>query len=70
MHLVSRVRQHVEIPAASFALTFEAGETIWTESSHKYGAWQVIEEGRDAGFNSGEQWVDLDAQFALTRFLV
>jgi uncharacterized SAM-dependent methyltransferase len=70
MHLVSRVRQHVEIRAARFALTFEEGESIWTESSHKYGAWQIIEEGRDAGFTTGEQWVDRTAQFALTRFLV
>ncbi len=70
MHLVSRRRQTVEIAAADFALTFEAGEAIWTESSHKYEPTQVIEEGRAAGFDHAEQWVDEAARFALTRFMV
>ncbi len=43
---------------------------IWTESSHKYEAEQVIAEGGAAGFDGAEQWVDEDARFALTRFVV
>jgi L-histidine Nalpha-methyltransferase len=70
MHLVSRVHQHVEIAAAEFALTFEAGDSIWTESSHKYDPAQVIEEGRAAGFSGAEQWIDAEARFALTRFTI
>jgi L-histidine N-alpha-methyltransferase len=70
MHLVSRRRQTVEIAAAGSALTFEPGEWIWTESSHKYEGDQVIAEGRAAGFDGAEQWVDADARFALTRFTV
>ncbi|HEY6360097.1 MAG TPA: L-histidine N(alpha)-methyltransferase [Vicinamibacterales bacterium] len=70
MHLVSRCRQAVDIGAAAFCLTFEAGEAIWTESSHKYEPAQVIEEGRAAGFDHAEQWVDDAARFALTRFTV
>jgi dimethylhistidine N-methyltransferase len=70
MHLVSRCRQAVEIGAAAFRLTFEAGEPIWTESSHKYEPEQVIVEGRAAGFDYAEQWVDHAARFALTRFTV
>ena len=70
MHLVSRRRQTVEIAAADCALTFEPGEWIWTESSHKYERDQVIAEGRAAGFDGAEQWVDEDARFALTRFMV
>ena len=70
MRLVSRRRQTVEIGAADYAVTLEAGEEIWTESSHKYEVDQVIAEGRAAGFDSAQQWVDEDARFALTRFMV
>ncbi len=38
MHLVATSRQQVRIPGASLDVTFEAGETIWTESSYKYRA--------------------------------
>jgi dimethylhistidine N-methyltransferase len=70
MHLVSRRRQDVEIAAADFSVTFEPGEWIWTESSHKFVAEQVVAEGRAAGFDEAVQWVDAEAGFALTRFLV
>ena len=70
MRLVSRRRQTVEIRAADYAVTLEAGEEIWTESSHKYEVDQVIAEGRVAGFDGAQQWVDEDARFALTRFMV
>ncbi len=36
MHPVSRVPQRVLIPGADLAVEFEAGESIWTESSNKY----------------------------------
>src|SRR5580658_4339358 len=36
MHLRSRQAQSVSIEAAEIRVAFEAGETIWTESSHKY----------------------------------
>ncbi len=70
MHLVSRRRQQVEIAAADFVLRLEAGESIWTESSHKYEIAQVREEGRAAGFDDATQWVDEAARFALTRFSI
>jgi dimethylhistidine N-methyltransferase len=70
MHLVSARRMTVEIAAADFTVTFEAGEPIWTESSHKFEAPQVIAEGRAAGFSEAAQWVDEEAGFALTRFSV
>ena len=69
-HLISLRRQHVRIPAASLELTLEQDEAIWTESSYKYEPAQVLEEGRAAGFSRGEQWLDRDARFALTRFTV
>ena len=36
MHLVSVRRQRVRVPASRLDMTFETGETIWTESSYKY----------------------------------
>src|SRR3984885_7442921 len=36
MHIRSRKKQTVTIPAASLSVTFRESETIWTESSHKY----------------------------------
>ena len=70
MRLVSLRRQTVEIAAADYTVTFAAGEEIWTESSHKYEVDQIIAEGRAAGFGPAQQWVDDDARFALTRFMV
>jgi uncharacterized SAM-dependent methyltransferase len=69
-HLISLRRQHVRIPAAGLELTLERDEAIWTESSYKYDPAQVLEEGKAAGFGHGEQWLDADARFALTRFTV
>jgi L-histidine N-alpha-methyltransferase len=66
--LVSARRQRVAIPGAGLEFELEAGESIWTESSHKYEPDQVMAEGLAAGFTGGEQWVDQGAQFALTRF--
>jgi dimethylhistidine N-methyltransferase len=58
MHLESKRKQVVNIPAAEISLQFEAGETIWTESSHKYTAEEVVETGREAGFRCERQWID------------
>jgi len=70
MHLVSVRRQAVRVGAADLELTLEAGESIWTESSYKYGAEGIVGEGLAAGFSAARQWVDEDARFALTRFSV
>jgi len=64
MHLVSVRRQHVHLPAADLALTFEAGESIWTESSYKYTTGQLHDMLARAGFGVAAQW-DQDG-FALT----
>ncbi len=70
MHRVSRGRQTVRIAAANLDVAFEPDDSIWTESSHKYEPSQVLDEGLAAGFSRGEQWIDADARFALTRFSV
>lgn len=67
-YLVSSRRQQVSIPAAGIEFELREGEAIWTESSYKYEPDQVMAEGLAAGFSGGEQWIDGDAKFALTRF--
>jgi dimethylhistidine N-methyltransferase len=69
MHLVSVRQQRVRVAAAGdLVIDFAAGESIWTESSHKYTAEHVVSEGRAVGFEGAEQWIDEGAGFALTRF--
>ena len=69
-YLVSLHRQHVVIADARLEFDLDEGEAIWTESSHKYDAEQLLREGLAAGFSGGDQWIDHDAKFALTRFAV
>jgi dimethylhistidine N-methyltransferase len=70
MHLVSLSPQQVHVAAADLVTDFAAGDTIWTESSHKYTAEHIVHEGRAAGFDRADQWIDGNARFALTRFSV
>ena len=65
MHLVAASRQQVRIPA-SLDVTFEEGETIWTESSYKYRPDDVVQMLERAGFTRVEQWIDEKDGFALT----
>jgi uncharacterized SAM-dependent methyltransferase len=64
MHLASKRRQMVNIPAAEVVVSFDEGETIWTESSHKYALDEVGEMARQAGFRCEVQWVDEQWPFA------
>jgi len=66
MHLVSRVAQTVAVPAADIAVTFAAGERIWTESSYKYEPHQIERMGVETGFAVRDQWIDDAARFALS----
>jgi L-histidine Nalpha-methyltransferase len=64
MHLRSNCRQAVSIPGAEIVAEFQAGETIWTESSHKYSAHEIFRMARDAGFQCEAQWIDDEWPFA------
>ena len=64
MHLRSKRRQTVRIPAADLRVEFLEGETIWTESSHKYSADEVFQMARAAGFRCQAQWIDEQWSFA------
>lgn len=69
MHLVSTRPQNVTIPRAGCTVSFAAGETIWTESSHKYCPKDVITMGRRSGFRPLKQWFDRAWPFAQTLFV-
>ena len=64
MHLRSMCRQTVNIPGADVSVEFLNGETIWTESSHKYSPEDVSELARTAGFRCDVQWIDDQWPFA------
>ena len=64
MHLRSKSRQTVRIPASGLAVEFLEGETIWTESSHKYSPEEVFAMARTAGFRCDVQWIDDQWPFA------
>ena len=70
MHLVSMERQTVNIPGAGCQVEFEEGETIWTESSHKFAAGQLPSVAARAGFASAAQWTDAEWPFADNLWIV
>ena len=69
MHLRSTVEQCVRIGALDASVRFEMGETIWTESSHKFNAAELIEMGERAGWHYSYQWIDEEWGFAETLFV-
>ena len=64
MHLRSTRRQCVTIPAAGLRVMFNEGETIWTESSHKYKLENVVAMAQRTGFRCDAQWIDQEWAFA------
>jgi uncharacterized SAM-dependent methyltransferase len=69
MHLRSMRDQTVTIPRAALSVTFAEGETIWTESCHKYSAEEIVEIAKDSGFRCESQWVDAEWPFAESLLL-
>jgi L-histidine Nalpha-methyltransferase len=64
MHLQSKRQQKVSIPGAGISIVFKEGETIWTESSHKYCSEEVCRMAVAAGFRCESQWIDEEWPFA------
>lgn len=64
MHLRATRRVTAQVRAAQLTVTLEAGETIWTESSHKYRVEEVDAMAHDAGFACRSQWLEKDWGFA------
>jgi dimethylhistidine N-methyltransferase len=63
MHLVSRRAQRVRLRGVEIA--FEAGESIWTESCHKYRLEQFAAMAASAGLRVREVWTDAARQFSV-----
>jgi len=70
MHLRSLQRQRVDIPASGLRIRLEEGETIWTESSHKYFPSEPIEMAARTGFRCEAQWIDEEWPFAQNLWIV
>ena len=70
MHLRSRVEQSVFIPEADFTARFQGGETIWTESSHKFHPQEMFEIAAKTGFCVRAQWVDQEWPFVESLWMV
>jgi dimethylhistidine N-methyltransferase len=66
MHLRSLRPQTVQVPLSDTIATFSAGETIWTESSHKYTLQSIAELAAESEFGIRAQWVDKTWPFANT----
>jgi dimethylhistidine N-methyltransferase len=64
MHIRSRRRQVVTIPEAGLSVSFFEGETIWTESSHKYSVHDLLQLAMATGFRLDGQWIDDEWLFA------
>jgi dimethylhistidine N-methyltransferase len=64
MHLVSRREQVVRIEALDLDVAFDEGETIHTESSHKYDERTLREMAHGSGFAIERMWTDQPSWFA------
>jgi len=69
MHLRACRAQTVTVHKAGFSVQIAEGETIWTESSHKYQADEVVEMARRTGFHCDAQWIDSEWPFAQSLLL-
>lgn len=65
MHLVATVAQRVQLRRAELVLDFEAGESIWTESSYKYTRDSLTARLGDAGLEADGWLTDHAGRFAV-----
>lgn len=65
MHLVSDVLQQVNLRALDMDISFEAGEHILTEYSHKYTPASIDAMLATAGFQPARHFTDADGSFML-----
>jgi len=68
MHLKSKHWQRITIRKAGYQFYLREGETIWTESSHKYDPREVILMGERTGYRCAGQWIDDEWAFAQSLF--
>jgi dimethylhistidine N-methyltransferase len=64
MHLLSSRNLCAHVEALGSTFQFQAGETIWTESSHKFTLGELDGYARASGFTPLSAWVDQEWPFA------
>jgi dimethylhistidine N-methyltransferase len=64
MHLRARMDQTVTVAKASLTFRILRGETIWTETSHKYSQSELHAIAQRTGFRWQGQWIDHEWAFA------
>jgi dimethylhistidine N-methyltransferase len=67
-HLESQRPQRVRIEALDLEVTFEAGERIHTEDSHKYSPCEIDSVARAAGLELERRLFDSERRFSLNVF--
>jgi dimethylhistidine N-methyltransferase len=69
MHIRSKRDQVVRFRREEFSIVFRRGETIWTESCHKYTHASIGELAAASGFRVKAQWTDEEWPFAESLLL-
>jgi len=69
MHIESLRDQEIRIGSGGFTVAFRHGETIHTESSHKYSIDEIEDLMRGTGFRRAEHWCDRDWAFATGLYM-
>ncbi|MEF9995981.1 MAG: L-histidine N(alpha)-methyltransferase, partial [Burkholderiaceae bacterium] len=70
MHLRARSAARIAIPGAGLTIELAPGETLWTESSHKFTERGIDRLVAEAGWLSAQRWIDPVWAFAETLLLV
>lgn len=69
MHLRATEAHAARIEAARMEVSFRVGETLWTESSHKYRLEEIPAMAERTGFRCEGRWVDGEWPFAQNLFV-
>jgi uncharacterized SAM-dependent methyltransferase len=64
MHLASSREQQVYISSLGRRFSFRAGETIHTNSAHKFSELELEELAQGSGFKPVKSWIDIEWAFA------
>jgi uncharacterized SAM-dependent methyltransferase len=68
MHLVAQQRCEVAVRSVAVVAQLAAGESIWTESSHRFSTGELRAWAGEAGFGLRAQWVDEEWPFVQALF--
>jgi L-histidine N-alpha-methyltransferase len=70
MHQVAQRACTVRVTALDLTFDLKAGESLWTESSHRFSAQELKDWAREAGFEVQQQFIDEAWPFAQTLMVV